>query len=641
MKPISISKPNLNESVMGIFGQFKSGDSFPVHFLMTNLTSQELSKLQVAADAFKFEQVNFEEMVQRDIDRRRVSDEIVEGYLCSSTNRALFFPPIIVAVVAFDESNNPVHKFEKTSIERHERDGYPVFSMAWDNYYSMELPIEDGSGYKFTVDDHNVSINKYFSKIRYDSSRVKLIVIDGQHRFAAINELAEKDPSRVKSIDLPVCICFSPNALEMHSCEDVLETLRAMFVTINNTGKQVGGHFLDLLNDHSLASILVRKLSNKWKASSEDGLRSSLQFIEWNQRESSKSNQVNKKQSVTTVSMLCECLRKTVFSKPGKKASKTCDLLYLKDIENDFPKIDEAINIYDIYDDNFSREQREVLEKQIERYLVPAIDSLLSLPSVYCDRRRVYIEACDYLENQIALGKDGWSELKRIFASFKEVDKKYNHESVLLAAKDFNLKMVYEDYLDNYNRLVFQYAYLKVWGDFSSHAISILGIDPNTSANIFVKICEKVVFNKKYDVFSKQKIYNDGLLYKNGKPNVTVAGRNYWSHLLYTCLLNRESLKELSVCVAEYENNDEFINKVISAAKENYEIFKTSTIDFLRKDFEKNWNTMDMPLSERKSIEPLFINNDSESLKKREDYILKKISNQNDERISILNNIVS
>ena len=86
----------------GNFGRFKTRDSYEVNYLLSSLPIADAATyLSTAAEAFPFDAISFEEMIQRDIDYRRVQEEIVEDTLeCSRQGRVL--PPLIVAVVSKD-----------------------------------------------------------------------------------------------------------------------------------------------------------------------------------------------------------------------------------------------------------------------------------------------------------------------------------------------------------------------------------------------------------------------------------------------------------------------------------------------------------------------------------------------------------
>ncbi len=619
-------KINLNEQITGVFGSFKSDKSYPVHYVMTSLNYKKLSKLEVAADAFTFEQVRFEEMVQRDIDKRRVNDEILNGYLKKGKGKALFFPPIIVAVVAFDENDNPVHQFVEAIETNTNSSGYPAFVKTWDKYFSLELPLDEGNTVDIfeTKNNERIGINKYFSKINYDSTKVKLVVIDGQHRYEALKAFGEN----AKDIDLPICVCFSPDALN-NGGEDMLETLRTMFVTINNTGKQVGGHFLDLLKDDSLASSTVRMLANKWKETNIDGLKSDLQFIEWNQRESSKSNQVNSKQSITTVSMLCECLRKTVFSKPNSTQSFTYDLLDLGNNETKLNIHTDSVNVHRIYDSEFTRDQREDLEELIQNRLVGSIDLLFRAPTVYKERVLGFNKAIEFMNRKILKGDDGWKSFESNLKTFKYIDKKIAHEDVILASKKFFEQIDLKDNSESYVRLVFQQGYISTWSKIVSCYISIENKEYEKITNSFIAACEKQVFNLQYAIFSKFKSFNTGTLYKDGTPNVTVFGKKCWANLIYSSFCNDEVLDIFTTnLIASKSVSDKTAYLLKAKIKENsmdavFE-FTTDIFDNLVKDFEKNWYMKDIPLSIKNQLQELHSQTDAAS-KKETNIIIKNL----------------
>jgi hypothetical protein len=199
--------PNLNQKITGFLGSFNTNESYNVNFVLTALNIKEFKQLDIASEAFKFDQVDFEEMVQRDVDTVRVQEELIDEYLKNGKNRALFFPPLIVSVIAFDKNEKPIHQFKNI---HEDTDGKKIIKR-WDSFFAIEtFKAESDTGAYFRdKNGKEFPIHPHASKILYDDKKVKLIVIDGQHRFFAIRELAKNQPELVKDIYLPICIVFS------------------------------------------------------------------------------------------------------------------------------------------------------------------------------------------------------------------------------------------------------------------------------------------------------------------------------------------------------------------------------------------------------------------------------------------------
>lgn len=79
--PEGMKKDVFTSAIDGVFGCFKTADSFDLNYLLTTLRISELDKLKTATDAFDFKSINFEELIQRDIDYQRIDKDIIANYL--------------------------------------------------------------------------------------------------------------------------------------------------------------------------------------------------------------------------------------------------------------------------------------------------------------------------------------------------------------------------------------------------------------------------------------------------------------------------------------------------------------------------------------------------------------------------------
>ncbi len=605
--------PQLDSSISGTIGSFHTKNSFEVNYLLTSMNYQELNKLQVAAEAFDFSQVSFDEMIQREIDTKRVNEEIVEDYLEKDINQALFFPPIIVSVVAFDDEDKPLHKYRNFNEKIIDKGRYKQFEKVWDKHFQIEVPINDNSFDFYKPETKNeLKIHKNAVKLRFDSKLVKFVIIDGQHRFKALLEFIERHKDQKKFLNLPVCICFSPKAIANNGAEDILDNLRNMFVTINNKGKQVSGHYLDLLNDSSLASQTVRSLANYWKKNSSDPLKSYLQFIEWNQRSNSKARRVNRAQSITTVSMLCESLRQSVFAE-NKSKSNLFEILKLSENKAELEK-HNGTHIFSISESNFDIEQRDLLYSLIEKNVVPSLELLLTKPSVFKTKITSYLTSIDDYSDKAQSATPGYKRFIRQLSKFSDVDKSIHSEESKKVSDSFNLEIANDEHLENYTRLVFNQAYLRLWADILS-CNTLFRDNIKDFTIIYIESLEVVAFNEKRKLFSKSRRYNNLLLYKSRKPNTSKAGKQRWYDLLATSLLNPEAYSIIRSWLSRFEKSEEALNGlnfILNSACRN---FIEQTNEELLKDFSANWRIKDIPISLRNEIEEIEKKGDSSHLK--------------------------
>jgi len=619
--------PDLNQKITGYMGSFNTSESYNVNYLLSSLNIKEFKLLDIASEAFKFDQVDFEEMVQRDVDPVRVQEEIIDQYLKAGKNRALFFPPLIVSVIAFDNNDKPVHQF----IDVHEENNGKTFIKMWDNFFALEARIAEKGSNSYIKDKTGglIPIHAYASKILYDDKQVKLVVIDGQHRFYALRELYKRQPDLIKEIDLPICIVFSPDAISNNGGQDVMNNLRNMFVTINNKAKDVSGHFLDLLNDYSIASLCVRELANTWKESDPDSLRSNLQFMEWNQRNKSKSNQVNNKHSITSVSIIADVLRNQVFN--NKKDSKTFNLLSLGTKKNELEKHPNSTSIYYITDSEFDIEQANILRDLAKEHVVPCLDWLLLKPSVYKHIQEKYLKALDVLEAQVEKGIDGWVTVKKLLKDFKETNK-LSHEAAILAERDFNSEIVLDKGVETYRKNVFQQGYIRVWSQVADYLTAEHEISPLITAKAIVAAYEKNVFDYRLNLFDKDQAYTSLILYdKSSKPNVTSRGRQAWTEIIMSFFLENKTSDEF-IKSLKNELGATFGTEKISKIKDKLTMFgqkalasySAEFLDKIEKDYNNNWRIKEFPKAFKDKLEVLTSNGDPGSIEEFQALIKEK-----------------
>ena len=94
------SKDPFNKHIDGVHGQSRTVESHSIEYLLTTLPiGDAVHDLATAIDALVYEKLEFSQLIQRDIDIKRVDKQIIDGYLKHSRNRVVFFPPLIVALV--------------------------------------------------------------------------------------------------------------------------------------------------------------------------------------------------------------------------------------------------------------------------------------------------------------------------------------------------------------------------------------------------------------------------------------------------------------------------------------------------------------------------------------------------------------
>ena len=264
-------------SIYGSFGEFTVGNGLsPIRakYILTKTRPgndgtwecELASQMKPWREVFKVEELNFDELLQRDLDDSRVAHDLIPYLLDDSTNRARFFPPILAVIVPRAEDGTGIQKFYPTPKEEGE------FYEEYEDLFEFEiLKVEDKAS--------------PLASLRYNRQRSAFIIVDGQHRAMAVLALHRQlnddwgdnpfasyynhirvTPDQVKSIELPTCIMYFPDLHEGNSNlqeigVDLGLVCREIFLVVNRSAKRVSESRGLLLDDEDIAARLMRRNS--------------------------------------------------------------------------------------------------------------------------------------------------------------------------------------------------------------------------------------------------------------------------------------------------------------------------------------------------------------------------------------------
>ena len=583
-----------NRELDGGYGVFKTEKSHKLGYLLTSMNLSELDRLETANQALNFKRIDFEQLVQRDVDYKRVQNEIVK-YLQSDSDdntgfgdSVIFFPPVLATLLPLDTDGGPLRQLSGVDESRSTRDEYIC---RWgETKYELELPLEE------TATDRKIQINgeeryylKHAATIRYNADEVKLVVIDGQHRFEALRELRRIDADAIRDVELPVCVFFSPEAI-IGSTVDLSRNLRELFVKINSTAKHVSGHFIVLLNDKSLSSLAVREFANDLKVQSNQD-KIGLHLLEWNQRENSKSHQRTKGYSITTVSILadafCKIFKNVRSNMPGI-------LLNLQEVEGELERCENPVDISEIGEASFAQSQTYLLKQQIKEYITPSLGILLKQPRPYSNMEISFDKAISSLNEEIDNGVAKASEYKRDFLmQFREVtsaDKDY----IQTYNQEFESNFVIIDEDSFYFKNIFQTGYIWAWADLCKALCQKYGIDTAKVAFLVTQFTSPIVFDDTVKMFNPSREYTQQILFDGTKIKANDTSRNGVRALILSSLLNESAMSNFvrEVKAEQREDLQKDLQAIAEAEFNKY--FKQYKKTFLKK-ITKDWRVMDIP----------------------------------------------
>lgn len=280
----------------GAIGSFKVGklgsaaSSLEVRYMLTHVSLDPLAvedqklleRLSPVREVFDLKQLDFDEIMQRDIDDARVSLELIP-YLLDEDNRGLvkLYPPIVAVVLPLEPLSRKPAKM------------YPASTLTTNN---VELPhgleravLTCGSlGQEVFQFEQVQSGNKQFkadgAKLRISTQNTALAIVDGQHRAMALLALyrnlkggwneAQRQAYKhyyevwpeslirkfdTKGIQLPVMLCTFPDLDTQYKGDfDVIRAARRIFLTLNKNARKVSDSRNKLLDDQDMASECLR-----------------------------------------------------------------------------------------------------------------------------------------------------------------------------------------------------------------------------------------------------------------------------------------------------------------------------------------------------------------------------------------------
>ncbi|WP_223497061.1 DNA sulfur modification protein DndB [Pseudomonas sp. A-RE-26] len=504
-------------SFRGSFGRFRTESSHTLHYLSTTLRINDIGKLSTAADTFDMREIGFDELIQRDIDHGRVS-RIANDYLRAGTNRAVFFPPLLVCLAVLDDQGRLKTSYDEIDkTRRSTQDADDILSMTFDrDGFRLELVVSDAEHTDRTIewDGQQVHFFDYAATLSVNPDRTKLVVLDGQHRLKALEMLINNPESRpiVASIEQPVCMVWMPQAAVAQGGH-IVQDLRDIFVTVNSEPQRVSGHFILLLRDNSYAAATVRALANLWKSENDDSW-SRLHLLEWNTREDQSTDQRLRPFSITTVSIIASALESYLFSTP-KLAPM---LLKLEERSEELQEADSELDFWGLRDSAKGINVDRIIKEQIDIHLVPAIAYLLRQLHPYQNIERALGRQFAQQAQAISRGNPAEESLRRYLNRFVYNSKEMFDDLAPGAWAAFKAAIEVPQEHRVFFLAVFQQGFLRFWLVLA-RILAEYNVSALDSARAAVAAAEAHTANKDSNYLRDDQPYTRRVLWKNDLVN--------------------------------------------------------------------------------------------------------------------------
>ncbi|GGI09349.1 hypothetical protein [Egicoccus halophilus] len=297
--------------------------------------------------------MNFNQLLQRDIDDHRVATQMIP-YLFRNPlqNTPSFFPPILAVILP---------------ITRTAHSGY-FPDVVGDPATSVE--VEGGQwrreeyGEFFRVDrlldgDGQEHFSRY-ARLSWHRRNASLVVLDGQHRAMAllaihrtVNDLWATDsqadlyrhfyeePVRrlmatglPEDLEIPVALCWFPEVRGADS--DPVAVARRVFVDVNQTARPPSEARLILLSDDNLIHIFVRATLNELRGEADESESYSVPLYAIDYDNPETQTRTARWTVLTTVGILNELLDRVIHGPP--KVIERLDVSYGRGRGRDAPR---------------------------------------------------------------------------------------------------------------------------------------------------------------------------------------------------------------------------------------------------------------------------------------------------------------
>ncbi len=291
-------KSALKLTIRGSVGDFyipkKNKKSIPVKYILSSIgLSSEgdtdykiMEKLKPFREAFDIKELDFEQVMQRELDDVRVSRDLIPYILDSSSSGLVkLFPPIVVVLVPRKEGK-PMDKFpgilKKMTDAREDKDG-----IQWQIIRSGEISKEFFEFKQMVVDGE---VNRHdYAQLKINTSNTELVIVDGQHRAMALIALFRnlnkwdskaqkyekfyrhwtKDIIKAFDLDqirLPAIYCVFPDINDDNNIDYTIpEACRSIFLALNKNARKVSEARNVLLDDYDLIAVMLRTMLSEIK----------------------------------------------------------------------------------------------------------------------------------------------------------------------------------------------------------------------------------------------------------------------------------------------------------------------------------------------------------------------------------------
>jgi hypothetical protein len=402
-------RQHFDHVIDGIYGTFET-PAGKVAYLQTKAKvggdgtshGKLIKALLPAREALNIQEMDFNQLLQRDLDDHRIATKLIEYVLNPPANSLPgFFPPVLALLLPFDQQQQPVEYFP-APVESFENDvdyaNMRFKCITHSNSYRTQYAVNPESEEPLSIP---------LAVLRWNPDLSKMVIMDGQHRAMSLlaiqrtvtntwNSVAKgaryqpfyehhvrswmkKAEDEGKTIDLskielPVTICWFPEAQGDKVRPRPHLAARKLFVDVNNNAKPPSEARLVLLSDTQLDNIFARELLNRLRRDPQWRDIFPLYGVEYDNPDKS-STSPRRWSVITSLDIIKDAVVRTVFGPPRIINDPTASLQGGPPLRDMDIRMREQLNVSSLFPREFQDGERTLFCENLGNLVFPLNDS--------------------------------------------------------------------------------------------------------------------------------------------------------------------------------------------------------------------------------------------------------------------------
>lgn len=395
--------------VYGKSGVFKTRNSISVEYVQTSLKPSQLKYIVPVREKFEKKELDFELMLQRDLDDERIRNELVPYLL--RDQQLSFFPSILVVILEITKKSN------NGSFDHEINELYPKLKHV--ENFEFQNRNFDMRGYG---DLFNIKILKSSDKLERWYTELSighkstLLAIDGQHRLTAIKAVSgmldesiserfkyhsniEKYKDNFSQMDVPITFIFMPASYKDNGSISLLSAFRQIFVDVNKNARQVSAMRNILLDENNFCSIFTRIICSNIREKTKNNEKNfiTINEIEWDKE--SKETQLTDEIAITNIVFLEQLFKNWISDKNNDTGIKLRNNLGLESLKDELH--DDDLLYDQISTSNFTQDQKVKIREVFEKEYLEGFSHLISSIPFALERSKGIKKIQEVLESKI------------------------------------------------------------------------------------------------------------------------------------------------------------------------------------------------------------------------------------------------